>query len=123
MYPSTSFCDDILILGKRNVLFPSRPVIKSYLSLVIKFATSSFFALASIVILFVITVQLFTDFTGRYPDGGTHGKARAGRPIPIANTKHGAILTRNEITDRVWLSFVITILKRKEKLLNLQTKL
>ena len=66
-------------------------------------------------VLFVIPVQLFVNFTGWLREAGTHGEARAGRSVPIAKTKHSTILLREEFTDFVSLSFVITALKRKRK--------
>ena len=87
-----------------------------YLLVVTELATSIHFTGTAIFILFVITVQLFANFTGWYRERLTHGKARAGRPGTIAMTNHGTVFLRDEFTDRVWLPFVITALKRKKEL-------
>lgn len=70
---------------------------------------------AVVLILFVITVQLFASFTGWFREGLTHREARIGRPVIIAITFHATVLLREEFTDRVWFPFVITALKRKKK--------
>ena len=99
-------------LQKKKTTIPSvEKSLYPYLLVVSNFATSSHFTRTSVFILFVITVHLFANFTDWFREALTHGKARARRTEPIAETKHGTVLLWNKFTDRVWLSFVVTALK------------
>ena len=108
-----SLDDQNLHFCKKDILSVERNLY-SYLLILINFATSSHFTRAAVLILFVITVHLFAHFTGWFREPLTHGKARAWRPGSITETKHGTVLLWNKFTDRVYLSFVVTALKRKK---------
>ena len=105
-----------IFLQKKKTIPSVEKSLYPHLLVVSNFATSSHFTRTAVLILFVITVHLFANFTDWFWEALTHWKAWAGRTEPIAETKHGTVLLWNKFTDRVWLSFVVTALKEKKSL-------